>query len=370
MGKTIFTSDQTPPSFTEIMEPGQIFVLIGVVLVLFFATLLLTSARYRGDPNKFLAASLITLSLLILRINGLLEHTILSELFEFLRIEYLFSVLLYMYVSAALKVHVRRSGHIILASPFVLFSGLHTFISVADGYEYDSWAALAEEVEPFEVYATILFNSVVVVLFTLKVQRSNSEASFKKWIYVISIGLMAIMASFLALEFLELLFDIHSWEYLGIGISLFFIGIAYLGVEQLQVQQELKTLKKLNKKKKSPTTTPKSKTALSHFERMQVLMKDDELFKNPNLDREALASMLGLSASSVTRILREEGQVSFNDFINQYRIRLAKNMLIDERFDIFSLEAIGKEVGFKSRSTFYETFKKEVGLSPGEFKKK
>ncbi|MEL6918929.1 MAG: helix-turn-helix transcriptional regulator [Bacteroidota bacterium] len=113
----------------------------------------------------------------------------------------------------------------------------------------------------------------------------------------------------------------------------------------------------------------KNQGNLTRFDHIKQLMKENEYFRNPDFNRESLASVLGLSASSITRILKEEGQIGFNDFVNRHRIALAKNMLKDERFDIFSLEAIGKEVGFKSRSTFYETFKKEVGISPGAFKK-
>ncbi len=348
------------------IETEQIFVFIGVILVIFFAILLLTSKKYKNYPNKFLAAALLTLSVLILRLRGLLEDTFIGSLTEVFRIEYLFSVFLYLYVCYTLKKKVKRSTQVLLILPFIIFSGIYAILFYIEWFAYDLFENFIEVLEPLELYIPILFNSTVIIVFTQIVYQSEAQKTFKKWIYIIAMGLMLVMAGFLILEFIEAWFDLDFWNYIGITFSIFFISITYLGVQQLHIEQEQITLKKIYKKK---TPTTKNKIGLSHFERMQLIMEEQELFKDPSFDRERLASEIGLSSSSITRILKEEGQVRFNDFVNTHRIKLAKKLLTDTRFHIFSLEAIGKEVGFKSRSTFYETFKKEVGVSPGIFKK-
>ena len=48
--------------------------------------------------------------------------------------------------------------------------------------------------------------------------------------------------------------------------------------------------------------------------------------------------------------------------------RHAKKLL--EENNQFTLEAIGFEAGFSSKSTFYATFKKVVDMTPSEFQKK
>jgi AraC-like DNA-binding protein len=58
---------------------------------------------------------------------------------------------------------------------------------------------------------------------------------------------------------------------------------------------------------------------------------------------------------------------SFALFINEYRIEEAKHLLKEN--NSFTLEAIGFEAGFSSKSTFYATFKKVTGQTPSEFKK-
>ena len=59
--------------------------------------------------------------------------------------------------------------------------------------------------------------------------------------------------------------------------------------------------------------------------------------------------------------------VRFNDLITDYRCRLAKELLLktDER-----IEVIVERTGFSEPSTFYRAFKRWVGETPVEFRKR
>ena len=353
----------------DMIEIEHILVLIGVVLVLFFAVLMLTSKKYKSRANNFLALAIIMLAVLILKIEGILAGTLLDELFDIVRIEYAFAFVLYLYVTKALNSTIRRTTYLFLVLPFVLFSSLYAFALLTDRFNIEAPSTFMEKVEPFEIYLILGFNLLVISLFTIKVQRSDSSKSFKNWIYIISIGLSLVLGTFFLLEVMELFFDRYDEVYWRSAIALFFVLLTYYGVQQLQVERELVQIKKIVQKNRSPQKSKRT-TLPQHYERMELYMQEEAPYKDIAFDREAMASKLGLSASSITRILKTEGQSNFNDYINKYRIKLAKQMLTDPRFDIFSLEAIGREVGFRSRSSFYQSFKKEVGVSPGVFKKK
>ena len=82
-----------------------------------------------------------------------------------------------------------------------------------------------------------------------------------------------------------------------------------------------------------------------------------------DLGREMHESPRWISAC----INRYFGQ-NFAEWINHFRVEEAMNKLQDPAFGHLSLEGIGSESGFKSRSAMYAAFKKETGRSPGHFR--
>ncbi|MBX2875783.1 MAG: helix-turn-helix domain-containing protein [Saprospiraceae bacterium] len=59
---------------------------------------------------------------------------------------------------------------------------------------------------------------------------------------------------------------------------------------------------------------------------------------------------------------------SFYNLVNRFRVEQAKLLLLDPQAAHLSIEGIAYECGFKSRSTFFKFFKKEVGMTPTAFK--
>ena len=102
------------------------------------------------------------------------------------------------------------------------------------------------------------------------------------------------------------------------------------------------------------------------IERLGIIMTREEIYKNPNLKSSDVAKELDLSIHQFSQLLNDNLGKSFPVFVNEYRISEAKNILLSN--DKLTLEAIGYECGFNSKSTFYTTFKKIVGTTPAKFK--
>ena len=101
--------------------------------------------------------------------------------------------------------------------------------------------------------------------------------------------------------------------------------------------------------------------------RLRRLMEEEQLFKDSRLKLPKVANELKTSPHRLSQYLNDNLDKSFNQYINEYRIEAAKKLI--KVNDQFTLEAIGYEVGFNSRSTFYSAFKKQTGLTPAAFKK-
>lgn len=102
-------------------------------------------------------------------------------------------------------------------------------------------------------------------------------------------------------------------------------------------------------------------------ERLTMLMKEEQLYKNPNLKLKELSSRLNISQHKLSQLLNDNIGESFNSYINQHRVKNAILMLRTNK--LFTLEAIGYESGFTSKSGFYATFKKITGKTPSNFRK-
>ncbi|MEM9327716.1 MAG: AraC family transcriptional regulator [Bacteroidota bacterium] len=96
------------------------------------------------------------------------------------------------------------------------------------------------------------------------------------------------------------------------------------------------------------------------------LMEKDRLYRDPNLSLESLAKRLSVSRHLLSRMLNNNLHKNFHHYINDYRIREACELLKDKQH--FSIEAIGHEVGFNSRSSFFTAFKKQRGMTPAAYR--
>ncbi len=107
----------------------------------------------------------------------------------------------------------------------------------------------------------------------------------------------------------------------------------------------------------------KAKTLLS---KLNTLMLEEKLYANANLKSSDIAKKMQLSVHQISQLLNDNLGKNFSRFINEYRIEESKKML--QTNTNLTLEAIGYECGFNSKSTFFTTFKKITGTTPAAYR--
>lgn len=116
---------------------------------------------------------------------------------------------------------------------------------------------------------------------------------------------------------------------------------------------------------KSGMTISKSKGLKAKLEK---LLDEEQPFLNPNLKISDLSKLLGCTDNHLSQVVNVEFKVSFNDFVNLYRVNHFKALLKSGKRKHLTLFGIAEECGFQSKSTFNAAFKKATGLTPSEFK--
>ena len=79
-----------------------------------------------------------------------------------------------------------------------------------------------------------------------------------------------------------------------------------------------------------------------------------------------MAEELGLSRSYLSRRFSEQTGITIQEYILQVRLEAAANML---RFSEEQIGAIAEYLCFPSQSYFTERFRKQYGMTPGEYRK-
>lgn len=101
---------------------------------------------------------------------------------------------------------------------------------------------------------------------------------------------------------------------------------------------------------------------------LKEYFRDEKPYLHSKLSMDDLCKSLNTNRSYLSRAINECMKKSFYELINEYRIREARLLLMDKKYDHISIEGIGQMVGFASRSTFYAYFNKELGISPSFFR--
>jgi AraC-like DNA-binding protein len=149
------------------------------------------------------------------------------------------------------------------------------------------------------------------------------------------------------------------FKYVPLALFAFIIySIAYLAIVQPEAifSFNILKLKKLN-----------GEQSKHYAKRLVKLVEDEKLFLNSELKHSAIASKMGISSRYLTDILKNELGKSFNDFINEYRVKEVRRRIHNNEIENLTLYAIALESGFNSKSSFNRIFKKHTGCTPSEF---
>lgn len=103
--------------------------------------------------------------------------------------------------------------------------------------------------------------------------------------------------------------------------------------------------------------------------KLEKLMQEQKLYKNPNFSLNDLAAALSESRNSLSHLLNNNLNQTFYNYINEQRIAESKRLLSNPDLLNYTIEGIAAESGFKSMSVFYRFFKEMEGVTPAVYRK-
>lgn len=163
------------------------------------------------------------------------------------------------------------------------------------------------------------------------------------------------------------------------------LGISFYGKTKKVVAEKLRKIQRLNHFEQllalleifQVLAVSRERTILNEQDTSVKLFLNDKIrmgavYKyihgnyNEKPDVNEIAEVVHLSTAAFCRYFKKQTNMTFTDFVNQYRITQAKTLLLQDR----TISETCYDVGFESLSYFNKLFKKINGENPSAFKRK
>lgn len=322
-----------------------------------------------------------------------------------LGVSFLIGPFLYMYVLRSigrpLAFNVRTALHLVPALLFCLFFAKFHFLTLSEQQEYMRRALSGIPFE-YQLYNPSFFFSYTAYLLaclwtvvrhrqTLSPQVSLARKK-ANWLLRL-LTLLFVMNMVIPIIFIKLWVEAFHFVPLLPFVVYFYIVYKHFTQPAIFSSADITLLEKptmilvdqlpLREADQAvvgsvPETEAKQKYASSDLKPVKVYefavnleeyVRQNKPYLNPDITLKLLADAMGLPSYQLSQVINQHFEKNFFDFINAYRVEAAKLKLADSMFDHYTLEGIGHDCGFNSKSTFYSSFKKHTSQTPAEYKK-
>lgn len=368
----------------------EIAAFIGIFLVLFLAIFLLTVKTKYKLGNRLFAFFLIgnALDACKFLIHHIPSNFINLEAFRWSFV-YLVPACFYLYVLSVCFSNFRlKPKHLLHAIPFVAYN-----LYLMSGIYFENTAMKLHFIKNMnQMPITHFFQFLFELLFQVYFIASFLVIRKSKTVYLenytnpnISIinALYKITILYYLLHFLVLLRwlitftfgwgEIRAWIVTLDGFAFFFCTCWYLFVALNNpeffrgVNSHLKPITEIIQKQKPNLQIAEEKNKQIEF--LKDFMAENEPYLDSSLTIQDLSEQVKIPVKDLSTLINLYMDKHFFDFVNEYRIEKAMQILRDSSQKELTVLEILYQVGFNSKSSFNTSFKKYTGKTPTDYRK-
>ncbi|HMZ24443.1 MAG TPA: helix-turn-helix domain-containing protein [Saprospiraceae bacterium] len=342
----------------------------------FFAAILMVAKQKNSVSDKILSAWLFLFGLDFL--SCALDYMIFGK--PLLTSSFLlFNPALYLYVKSLVLPRFRlRWTQLLHLLPYIIFKVLAYVYRepfTMEGYfERDGHLVYRLIFGASTIVSWLVYNSLTlkyVHLYRVKLfhEQSNIEKSNNlTWVLTVAVFYVSycIIAFMMAVAAYIGWFGPLSPHIYNYFVLLFAIYIlSFYGLYQQELPEHLLIEESVPVAYKNSSLSPEAKEDIR--KRIEKFMIGQKPYLNPGLNMDMLSEALNIPKYQLTEVLNTVIGSNFFQYVNKFRVEAVKDMLLDPT-NHFSIEAIGFECGFASKSSFYSVFKNMTGKTPIAFR--
>lgn len=367
-----------------------IFSLLGVAQGFFLVFFFLFGQPAKSLVNRYIGLAILGISLVVLEIflcySGAIVHiphyVDFSEPFNFLLAPFI-----YLAITSLVNKHPKNWYWHLL--PFVIYFGNHLFFLFQseafklNAFRYAYHPDLPElpnkqfftdDLLGIKMYVNQL--SILQTFFYFFPAFQHLKSFFKtnnylhlwtvlgvekyRWFFVF----LYLQLGSYGLWIFKVLFVFRdSWDNVSAALQTLTIYAVNFFVMKDAIFQRQKSVDK--KYQKSALSKAQGKAML---QKLAEEMTNNQPYLNPKLTLKSLAERINISPHNLSQVLNEQLNKTYYEWIAEYRVAAAKDLMIAQKYAHYKLEEIGTLAGFNSRSVFYKAFKKIEGVAPSKFR--
>lgn len=149
--------------------------------------------------------------------------------------------------------------------------------------------------------------------------------------------------------------------------SVMLFSIGFLGFKQIHSIRDFRKDMMYKVIPKESCLSVQEKTRDKIKRDLIKLLTEQEFYRKTDLRITDVSSELNTNRSYISNIVNLDLGTTFSELINSYRVVYAKKLLQEN--SLYVLDFIAEESGFASVNSLLRAFKKETGLTPGQYRK-
>ncbi|OJJ22082.1 hypothetical protein BKI52_08565 [marine bacterium AO1-C] len=253
--------------------------------------------------------------------------------------------------------------------PFLILTFVGFFIPTEADLQWEIFILIIKLI-------SVTFYPLYVLYLYRKRQRllKNNQASYRVpelfWIKIIVIlFLLSTGISMIRLS-TELIVGVayfEVWDVLRYVILITVIG--FYGLKYGVVYQPELVVEPVQEEQKYKHSSLRQEAIETSVDQINRFFETDKAYLLSDFSLATLSKAVNIPKHHLSQVINAEMGTTFYDLVNTKRIEYALSRLKEGDTLNVTLEGLGYECGFNSKSAFFHHFKKKTGKTPGQFKK-
>ena len=366
----------------------NIIILFGAIQGFLLALILLTTKRLKKKSNYFLALVIFSLALINFFSTMEMMPSGSRTHFSYYHPFYIFNLIppsLYFFLQFLTNPSYKwKSMNYLFFLPVMIEIILRLYkfsfylkgdlLSIEDSNNINFWINSLELIAGIFTLVVIFLGIKSLRNYEIKLRENYSDVETRslKWLRNILIAGIILSSSWTLITIsdygiITFYLTMAQISLLGLSILIYWVGYSMI-IRQELLETPIFAVVNIEEPVTAETSELSTKTD-QYYEQLKELMTTEKVYQNDQLNMSILSEKTGLSNSYLSQIINQKEEKNFFDFVNDYRLKEVMSKMNDPKFDHYTILGLAQDAGFKSKSTFYNYFKKITGQTPSTYRK-